>query len=412
MTQDRLDRNQLERVEEKYREHPLYCACYITFRNYQARMRHLMFSPVEVFVEAVNVIDDLLEEGSDKLEYIQNLWESLLIRYKQWYIGAPDDEEYNMAVSSVLYTVAIVLSRHQDDYYSVVIKDAILNEIDTHISIVKQEENHVLISLSRYAGEIESLLDSYTISDSYFSDEIDDVIHGRKPRVQFTTTNKPSKPNNKKTQNPAYSKYSFKLTGIGRFEGKEDFLLQWLHTELKTNNFVEDFKQINLGEELSHIVDIKERNKIVFNAVFSGADTEYHIIWKGSAKELGYFINQLEARGVLSWKKGPRKWQVTRFRIWKRTQISEASESSGKRIVNYTYEPFEKKAFNGSLVPADTTKLDSILNMIAPPVEKNGIRGEIEKEFRDNANFEEDNDNDRGEILSGAFRDTSHKSME
>ena len=148
--------------------------------------------------------------------------------------------------------------------------------------------------------------------------------------------------------------------------------------------------------------------------MFSGADTDYHIIWTGTAKELGYFINQLEERGALSWKSGPRKWQVTHNRIWHKHR-QEESEPDEAGQYSYIIEPFDDKAFNSSLKPADTTVLDEILDMIAPPAEKNSekrIGTEIKESFGELAYYEKYNDNDRGEKLSGGYRDRSHKPRE
>lgn len=374
-------------------------------------MRHLLFSPTEVFAESVGVIDDILEDGTDRMEYIRNLWQNLLIRYKLWSPGAPDDEEYEMAVSSVFYVVAIVLSRHKHDYFCNKIKDALLAEIDSHTSIVKQEEDKVIVCLSKHADGIEQWLDSYADSESYLSDEIDDAANGRKRRTRLKVKLSDNNTNVKEKQNNAkdYSRYSFQLIPQGRFKDKVSLALELLHKELKGKKFVEDDKEVEIKENVSQTLSIKEKNKIAFNAIFSGSKTDCHIIWSGTEMELGYFINQLEARGALSWDKGPRKWQVVRNRIWHKKKTSKTDDVTEENNYSYCYEPFGDKSFNGKLVPADTSKLDTILDMIAPPVETNQIGKEIGQQFRDYANYEENNDNGPGEKLSNGFRDRSHK---
>ena len=414
MMSNRLDLNQQERINRKYHEHPLFCACQATFRNYLAGMRYLMFSPTEVFVESVEVIDNLLEEGTDKLEFIRSLWQNLIIRYKLWPLlhpGVVDDKEYETAVCSVFYTVAIVMSRHDDNYYSEQIKNALLSEIDKHTSIVKQEEDKVIICLSKYGEELEQWLSSYADSETYLSDEIDDVAHDRKPRSILKAV---SRTNRQERPKPDYTKFSFKLKPKGRFKSKENKALEWLHTELTAKKFIMDVKDIKINEDFSQLLNVEEKNKLVFNAVFSGVDTDYYIVWIATAKELGYFINQLEERGVLSWKEGPRKWQVCRNRIWQRKREYEIVEDTGKRQYHYIIEPFKEKAFDKNLVPADTGKLDEILDIIAPLEKKidTNIGNEIEEDFRIYSDFEDNNDNIRGERLSDGYRDTSHKRME
>lgn len=419
---NRLDLNQQEKINKRYHDHPLFCACQATFRNYLAGMHYLMFSPTEVFVESVGVMDDLMEEGTDKLEYIRSLWQNLIIRYKLWPLmhpGAEDDKEYETAVNSVLYTVAIVLSRHEDSFFSDVIKDALLAEIDSHTSVVKQQEDYVIASLSKFAADIDEWLENYANSETYLSDDIDDVVHDREPRSLLKIAHKNNILGNirKKAKKPKadYSKYSFTLISKRKFKGRNNLLLEWLHDELKDKKFIVDFKEIIVEKDLSQILDIDGKNKLVFNAVFSGADTDYHIVWIGTAKELGYFINQLEIRGALSWKEGPRKWQVTRNRIWQGKKEYENEDETGKKHYTYIYEPFKENAFNGSLVPANTTKLDEIIDLIAPPVEKSSqqkIDDEVAEEFNNLSNFEEENENNEGQKMSEGFRETSHKSRE
>ena len=211
---NRLDLNQQEKISKRYHEHPLLCACQLAFRNYQARMRYLMFSPIEVFVEAIKVIDDIMEEDTDRMDYISNLWENLTIRYKLWCTGVPDDNEFQIAVSSVFYAVSITMSTHNHTYYKDTIKDALFREIDSHTSIVKQEEDRVIVALSQYADELRNWLDSYVVSDTYLSDDINDVAHGRKPRSLVVTISKGKKKGKENVVKPKpnYSRYSFNYT--------------------------------------------------------------------------------------------------------------------------------------------------------------------------------------------------------
>lgn len=413
---NRLDQNQQEKVSRKYHEHPLLCACQLAFRNYQARMRYLMFSPVEVFVEAIKVIDDILEDGTDRMDFISNLWENLTIRYKLWCTGVPDDNEFQIAVSSVFYAVSITMSIHSHPYFKDTIKDALLKEIDSHTSVVKQEEDKVIVALSQYADELRNWLDSYVVNDTYLSDDIDDVANDRKPRSLKVVHPKNKSNRTIKQERPKadYSKFSFELKPKGRFKAKKDKALEFLHGELTAKKFIMDVKDLTINEDISQFLNVEEKNKLVFNTVFSGVDTDYHIVWIGTAKELGYFINQLEERGAISWKDGPRKWQVTRNRIWQGKKEYTINEATGKKQYTYIIEPFKENAFDKNLIPADTSKLDAILNLIAPVEKVNNtkIGMEIEAEFRYYSNFEEDNENDRGEKLSQGFRDRSHKGKE
>lgn len=197
-----------------------------------------------------------------------------------------------------------------------------------------------------------------------------------------------------------------------KYKGKESTLLEWLHNELVDKKYIEDFRNINLGEELEHIVDIDEKNKIIFNAVFSGADTDYYIVWINNKVELRYFINQLVERKAITWKKGPRKWQIVRNRIWYRKTEYVTSDETGKTHPKYTYVHFGEHDLDKGNKPADTTLLDKILDVIALPVSDTpqiDIGKEIKKEFDENASYELSVPNSRGSKIGTGYRDTSHK---
>lgn len=240
MKQDRLDKNQQERVAKRYHNHPLLCACQQAFLNYQASMLHLMFSPVEVFVEAIRVIDDLFDEDTDIENYIQNMWENLLIRYKLWPVVARNEEEYQTAVSSVIYVVAVTLSTHNDLYYKEDIKDALLSVVDNHKSIVKQEEDKVIVTLSKYANEIKLWFETYSQSKDYLSDEIDDVANDKIPNSMSLDNNK----GNKKEFSPTTA--TFQKTGTV-LDAHITLLYQqlikdkWIHKLTNPDDFLELF---------------------------------------------------------------------------------------------------------------------------------------------------------------------------
>lgn len=173
----RLEEIQRERIAERFRDHPLLKACRAAFTDFQADMRYLLFSPVEVFVETVDIIDELFDEATDIDLYISELWNSLTIKYKLWLPGTPG-EEVQTAVCSVFYTVAVSLSVCDESYYREKLKQAMLNEVYKHMSIVKQQEDAVIVHLAAYANELKVWMDEYVQSDYYFSDEIEAALKG------------------------------------------------------------------------------------------------------------------------------------------------------------------------------------------------------------------------------------------
>lgn len=438
---DRLDRNQQERVEKQYHDHPLLCACQSTFRNYQARMNYLMFSPTEVFVEVVKVLDALFEKGADPLHYIRNLWEELTIRYKLWCMGVPD-EEVQMSISSICYVVAIVLSRHSQTFFSETVKDAVLNEIDTHISVVKQEEDKVIVCLSSYADKLEAWITDYSNRDYYLSDEIDDIANGRKPRARMTVMKKDSKKESKKkkTKKPIehkdYSRYSFKAApklNLDRFYDllteRDDSGKRYIDDMMKHNDacLVCGISEKELKQYKPDVIE-----KMMFNQVFSGAETFVRIVWLRNANELLYLIDTMQNYIFVDKNRncdtplldriqpGPEIWELTRFRFLNGKPRKMLDERTGKQVIVTDPIEFKDDAFAHQNYPANTTRLDDIISKIAPK-RKQSLDEEVQSDMRSLDNYEDRNKNLNGNYNSGEndkmarlrdeghFRDTNHK---
>lgn len=447
MMNTRLERSQLERIETWYHDHPLLIACQSAFRSYQAGMRYLMFSPIEVFVEAIDVLDDLLEEGNDVMDYIHNLWENRIIRYKLWYVGAPQDDEFHTAVSSVCYAVAVALSRHEDTYYSETVKDAILDEIAAHTNIIKQDEDKILVSLSLYADEIDTWMKEYIKRDGYLSDDILDVANGKKPKPWKTTTQKTSKNHCSKKKTVKldvgikdYSRYSFKIA-------EELKLWDFYHLLTKHEKgkmaYIDDMKehvqnlQTALGiskTELEHETDI-EINVNLFRKVFSGTETDVRIVWRRDANELLYLIDSMQKYYIEVTRNGKTQcvpllrspqgigiWELTHFRFMNGKPRKELDERTGKMVDVFTPIEFKDDAFSHQNYPKKKSceAIDDIISKIAPP-RAESISEEIQTQMNSLGNFEErDNNldgnynNDTDEQLArlsdeGHFRDTTHK---
>lgn len=315
------------------------------------------------------------------------------------------DEDKMLVADTVFCIVRDTLGHHCESQLCYGIYDMLSATLDMNLKVSDEEERtQFLEHLTECSQQLSDWINSYDEEDGeWLSDKIAACLRKRKPEGT-----KPSVVSEK----PDYSRYSFTLKCQKKYKGKEGVFLEWLHNELVDKHFIEDFKNIDLGKGLEHIVDIDEKNKIIFNAVFSGADTDYHIVWIGDKVELRYFINGLVKRNAISWKKGPRKWQIVRNRILYRQTDYVISEATGNKSANYTYVHFGEHDLDKGNKPADTTELDKILDLVAPPTtssQKQNVDREIKKSFDDYTDYESTFPNNRGSKLGSGFRDSSHK---
>ena len=152
-----------------------------------------------------------------------------------------------------------------------------------------------------------------------------------------------------------------------------------------------------------------EIEQALFNLVFSGSETDVVIVWKGNANELEYLIYSLHKLGVLDWvHPGPKIWELTRLRFMNGKAKKVLDERTGKNVSEYDVVPFEEKAFGKHNFPKDTSKLDGIINKIAPPETKDTIRDEVANYFSGYSN-QTKKDKKGNTVVESGFRETSHK---
>lgn len=218
-----------------------------------------------------------------------------------------------------------------------------------------------------------------------------------------------------------YSRYSFKLNVKEKkledlylmLSKRDDTGKKFIDGDMQ--NFNEATKCLPLGKE-----EIKEYkpvviDKMLFNQVFAGKETDVQIVWRGDAVELWYFINTLY-NYMFNGKKlldksgsGPGIWQIVRSRFLNGKSRKVLDERTGKEVetdepIEFGEEAFRKYSPKNSL--SDHSVLDAIIGKIAPPRDKSD-KEVIEEDFNQFKNGTK-TPSAPGQLGAG-FRDTNHK---
>lgn len=332
---NRLDLNQQERISRKYHEHPLLKACQSAFFNYQAGMNMLLFSPVEVFVEAVDVIDTLFEDGTDRETYICGLWNTLTIKYKLWLPGTPN-EEVQTAVCSVFYAAAVSLSVCDEPYFKDNVKEALLDKVYMHKSIVRQEEDEVIVRLASFADELKEWMSVYEVSDTYLSDEIKDaLLRKNDTRLKAITTKVKGKTVKENTTSFNYSPKKVD-------DSSKNMRISEVFSRLKAQKLI-----------------AQDTNQKHFLELFSGEKTYVKIVWTGETNMLHYIFDQWVRRGYLPKSKGG-LWVALAARFLHRVK----DENGDAMDVNFTNDEIRKSGNPKN--PSDD--IEQIIDMLKPDI--------------------------------------------
>ena len=158
---DRLKDNDLTKVQKHFCEHPLMRSCQRAFRRYQAQMQPLLFAPEEVFCEAANIIDHIFElpQTNEVQTYIVSIWDKLRIKLSKWEKTA-SPQNLDMAVSAILYTVAIAMSRHWTTFYNFDVTQWLLQAIIENMKVNYQEMVRVFNDLLEEGEGIEEWINN------------------------------------------------------------------------------------------------------------------------------------------------------------------------------------------------------------------------------------------------------------
>lgn len=180
MRSDRFNDTELSKVEERFRDHPLFTACQRAFKRYQANMAPLLFAHGEVFYEATIIIDHLhqMPQTDEVKTYIADLWNDLRIKLSKWEKTA-SPKNLDMAVSSVLYTVAMAMNRHWTTFYYYDVTRWLLQAIMDNMNVDFQEMMRVFGIFLDGGDEIEDWINN--IYDGHIGDKIEMVLKDISP---------------------------------------------------------------------------------------------------------------------------------------------------------------------------------------------------------------------------------------
>lgn len=168
----KLEQSPLERLKNKFHDHPLLLTCQKAFRHYMANLDSFDFTAEELFVEVADVLDKIFEEPDTSSQFVNGLWDELKIGLKEKKRSMPPQQDLDVVCGIICYVVAAALSLHWREYYkhdvSCLLTDLILNK-----KIFSQEEEEQIIkNLCVNAQRLKEWINDYEESDIWLSDEI------------------------------------------------------------------------------------------------------------------------------------------------------------------------------------------------------------------------------------------------
>lgn len=170
-----LNQEEKEKLRDKFEEHIFFRLVNQSCKRYEREMKYFRFSPEDVFVESLNILDDLKAPNKNNDDLCDTLWDDLFCEFRYRGENIPE-EELNKAVAIVLSMVT----------YCLVLVDSMrYNGLVGKLSKLMQEHYpnylNIQISINMSAQKIgmESIkhgLVEYMQTDSYLSEEVEDSM--------------------------------------------------------------------------------------------------------------------------------------------------------------------------------------------------------------------------------------------
>ena len=443
-----LNPNEVALIDARLHDNTLLEVCRKIWPERQEEITTVMAQPVDIFYESAWLIDELIEAGADTdvVSLTRGLWTTVVNDIVYWGNNGVSLSDRYLIAATVFRLVTTALSLHWHSYYCNTLRDALLAVIDERRPKPKdlyeqqqmeRQQDDLLDAIIACSAALKEWVNDYIDNpESWLTEEIDLALNPQIITVNAKTGKRDSSRKSTPTHTDDYSCRSF-ILNINRAKLELFYSLlserdkrgkSYIDGDMQQHNDVRRALKAYSDEDYKSIIkDTKPKDidKMLFNMVFSGQDTDVCIVWRANANELLYLIDtmhnsmvEVEEKGrrvkkpLLEWMSGPRIWELTRFRFLNGKARRKTDDRTGKSVMVDDPIDFKKDAFEAHNYPKNTTALDDIINKIAPN-RFISDHEEIQNVFKEKASYRENNKSSLGELKSeGNFRDTNHKSKE
>ena len=180
-----LNPEEKEKLRNKYGEHIYFRLVNQSCKKYERELRVFRLSPEDVFMETLNVLDDLKAPDRNNDDLCDTLWDDLYCEFRDRGDDIPE-EELNKAVAIVLSMVTYCLVLLDDMRYNGInakLLFSLLEHYGSYSDIHHSIEPHVM---KIGVNELKGWITEYMKCDTYMYDEVMDCIEEKDENVELT----------------------------------------------------------------------------------------------------------------------------------------------------------------------------------------------------------------------------------
>ena len=162
-------------IENKYEEHIYFRLLKQSCKKYERELSTFRFSPEDVFLESLYILDDLKAPNKNKADKCDMLWDDLYCDFRERGENIPKDE-LDKAVAVVVTVVYYALNLTESVFYNSMTGRLILT-LNEHYKGFTQIQNDIHYQAQKIGfGELQRWIVEYMNFGDYLSEELEDCL--------------------------------------------------------------------------------------------------------------------------------------------------------------------------------------------------------------------------------------------
>ena len=220
----KYQQNRNDKLREYFREHPYYKLCKTVFKTFQESCPTMVMTPEQLFEDAAQSLDRLLQDGDLTTELCQELWTEKYNQYRERDKMAVSEEGTKTEVAMLFYVLMYGLQTVSHSHYRGTLQRTLHNSIwklygGKECMNIEQKLRE---PVNQHAAEMLTWMGEYFTSAESLTKEIEEVLYPQK-------SNKPKKPSKEEDKTPYVLKYvcSDETTRINRLQRAMILMQNW-----------------------------------------------------------------------------------------------------------------------------------------------------------------------------------------
>ena len=180
----RYQQNQWHKLKEHFHDYPYYKLCKTVFDEFQKLYPTMVMTPEQLFVDAAQTLDSILQTGDKLAERCHNLWTEKYNQYREQDQGAGDKNDTMAEVAMLFYMVMYGVATVNHSHYRGTLQRTLhecIHELYGNENC-RNIEKKLHEPVNQHTVEMIEWMKEYFVSVQSMTKEIEEVLHPQKSK--------------------------------------------------------------------------------------------------------------------------------------------------------------------------------------------------------------------------------------